>query len=144
MKKGFLCIIILLMCLILGTAYAMANSNEQIVEKLITQRTDTLSLYYSGQVGKDETKEKIKNITTDFLLDEDLENIEAFFQSEVDQVRGYKITDIDVTQADEDMICAYVTIDWETEGLKGEDNFTYKYSTICKKEENFYKLAQFF
>ncbi len=144
MKKGILCIFIVLLCIVLATVYAMAGSNEQIVERLIRQRTDTLRLYYSGQADKSDTKKVIENITTDYLRDEDLMNIDRYFHSEVDQVRAYEILDIDVFSADEDIICAYVTINWKAEGLDGKDDFTYKYSTICKKEENLYKLAQFF
>lgn len=144
MKKGILCIFIVLLCIVLATVYAMAGSNEQIVERLIRQRTDTLSLYYSGQADKSDTKKVIENITTDYLRDEDLMNIDRYFHSEVDQVRAYEILDIDVFSADEDIICAYVTINWKAAGLDGKDDFTYKYSTICKKEENLYKLAQFF
>ena len=144
MKKRIICILIIFLCLLLATVYAMANSNEYIVEKLIRQRTDTLSLYYSGQADKNDTKRIIKNITTDFLRDEDLENIDRYFKSEIEQVRGYEIADIDIYYTEEDIICAYVTINWKAESLKGKDNFTYRYSTICKKEEKSYKLAQFF
>ena len=144
MKKGIYCIIIVLICIILATVYAMANSKEQIVEKLITKRTDALSLYYSGYADKEDTKTIIEKITTDYLRDEDLANIDRFFQSDLEQINGYKITKIDITSADEDVICAYVTIDWNSQNYEEEENFIHTYSTICKKEENLYKLAQFF
>ena len=38
---------------------------------------------------------------------------------------------------DEEGMCALVTIDWKTEGLKGRDDFSHTYSIICKNEETF-------
>ena len=76
--------------------------------------------------------------------DIDIENLEKYFQCDLEQVRGYKIRDIKVTYSDKDVICANATIDWAAEGLKGADNFVHTYSIICEKEENLYKMAQFF
>ena len=137
MKKGVKIFIIVFLSLIVTTVFATANSQERIVEDLICQRTDTLGLYYAGKVNKEDTITKISKITTDHLRDYDLENLEKYFQCDLQQLVDYKISEINV-------ICALVTIDWQAEGLKGRDDFSHTYSVICKKEENFYKLAQFF
>ena len=137
-------VVIIVIAVLSGSAYANANSSEKIVENLICKRIDTLNLYYTGQAEKDETEDIIQNITTGHLRDWDLSNIHSYFQTEIEQIDKYKITKIDVTKADESMICAYVTIEWETNSLKGEDNFTHTYSVLCEFEKNSYKLLQFF
>ena len=142
-NRGYI-IFIAIIVVMFGSAYANANSSENIVEDLVCKRIDTLSLYYAGQADEDETKEIIEEITTGHLRDEDLSNIHTYFQTEIEQIQKYEITKIDVTKADETMICAYVTIQWETKTLKGDDNFTHIYSVICENEKNSYKLLQFF
>ena len=143
MKRGVF-IIIIVVCVLFATLFVNANSQERIVENLICARTDILSNYYAGLISKEETMTKISDVTTDFLKEEDLTNLEKYFQCDLEQVVDYEILDINVDYWDDEVICAEVTIDWEAEGLKGRDNFSHTYSVICKKEENFFKLAQFF
>lgn len=126
------------------TVNTAACSEEAIVENLICRRTDALSLYYAGEVNKEKTMETINTVTTDFLRDEDLENLEKYFQCDLEQVLDYEIEDIDITYSDDDVICAFVTINWKSEGVKGRDDFSHTYSVICEKEENLLKLSQFF
>lgn len=126
------------------TVNSAACSDEAIVEDLICRRTEALSLYYAGEVNKEQTMETIKAVTTDFLRDEDLENLEKYFQCDLEQLMDYEIEDIDITYSDGDVICAFVTIKWKSEGLKGRDDFSHTYSVICEKEENLLKLSQFF
>lgn len=77
-------------------------------------------------------------------MEEDLQNIELYFQTDIEQVREYSITSIDIEEADEDIIYGYVTIKWKVEGIDGKEEFLYEYSIICSKEDNVYKLEQFF
>ena len=144
MKKGVILFIVVIVMVFITTAFATANSNEDIVKNLICQRTDTLGLYYAGKINKKEAMTKISSITTDFLKDEDLDNLEKYFQCDLEQLVDYEIIEIDVNYSDEEVICAMVTIDWKANGLKGEEDFSHTYSVICKKEEKMYKLAQFF
>ena len=142
-KRGYI-LIIALVVIMTASAYANANSSSKIVEDLVCRRIDALSMYYSGQAEERETREQIEQITTGFLRESDLNNIHTYFQTEIEQIDKYEITEIDITKEDETMICAYVTIDWEAKSLKGDDNFTHIYSVICEKEKNSYKLLQFF
>ena len=144
MRKIIYIFLTILVCVLITTVIASANSSEKIVEDLICQRTDVLSLYYAGELNKKDTIEKIKEITTSHLRQSDIENLEKYFQCDLEQVRGYKIRDIKVTYSDKDVICANATIDWAAVGFKGADNFVHTYSIICEKEENLYKMAQFF
>lgn len=144
MRKGVYILIVLVISVLFATLFASADSDEEIIKNLICERTDTLSYYYAGLADKKDTMAKISDITTDFLREEDLGNLERYFQCDIEQVVDYKIRDIKVNYSDEDVICAEVVVDWESNGLRGMDNFSNTYSVICKKEENIYKLAQFF
>ena len=144
MKKGVYILIVLVISVLFATLFASADSDEEIIKNLISERTDTLSYYYAGLADKKDTMAKISDITTDFLREEDLGNLERYFQCDLEQVVDYKIRDIKVNYSDEDVICAEVVVDWKSNGLRGMENFSNTYSVICKKEENIYKLAQFF
>lgn len=141
-KTAILAAVLLLMGIF--TVNSAACSDEAIVEELICRRTEALSLYYAGEVNKEKTMETIESVTTDFLRDEDLENLEKYFQCDLEQLVDYEIEDIDITYSDGDVICAFVTINWKSEGLKERDDFSHTYSVICEKEENLHKIAQFF
>lgn len=142
-KRGFI-FGILIICIFLSTSFATANSNEEVIKSLISQRTDVLNMYYAGQSNKKDTIKKIEAITTDYLKDNDLENLKNYFQCDLERPVDYEFVKIDITYADKDVICAFVTIFWTSEGIKGVEDFTHTYSVICEKEENLYKLAQFF
>lgn len=144
MRKGVYILIVLVISVLFATLFASADSDEEIIKNLICERTDTLSYYYAGLADKKDTMAKISDITTDFLREEDLGNLERYFQCDLEQVVDYKIRDIKVNYSDEDVICAEVVVDWKSNGLRGMENFSNTYSVICKKEENIYKLAQFF
>lgn len=144
MRKGVYILIVLVISVLFATLFASADSDEEIIKNLICERTDTLSYYYAGLADKKDTMAKISDITTDFLREEDLGNLERYFQCDLEQVVDYKIRNIKVNYSDEDVICAEVVVDWESDGLRGIENFSNTYSVICKKEENIYKLAQFF
>ena len=144
MRKGVYILIVLVISVLFATLFASADSDEEIIKNLICERTDTLSYYYAGLADKKDTMAKISDITTDFLREEDLGNLERYFQCDFEQVVDYKIRDIKVNYSDEDVICAEVVVDWKSNGLRGMENFSNTYSVICKKEENIYKLAQFF
>jgi len=108
----------------LSSVFASARTDEDIIRELVSLRTDTLSGFH--------------------LLKEDLQNIDLYFQTDIEQVKEYSFEKISVTKSEEDMICADVTMEWEAEGIDGTDNFTVTYNVICQKDKESYKLVQFF
>ena len=135
---------VVVLMVIFCTAIASAGGEEAVVRELICRRTDTLSGFYAGEIDKKEAVETIQSIESGHLMEEDLQNIELYFQTDIEQVREYFITSIDIEEADEDIIYGYVTIKWKVEGIAGKEEFLYEYSIICSKEDNVYKLEQFF
>ena len=134
-------------CLVImmATAFATADSNEKTVRTLINQRTETLRSYYDGKLEKSEAESIIREMESGNLLEQDLDNIEAYFQTDIDRVKDYSISAVNITYADGDMICAEVFMEWEVESVDSENSsFLCQYSAICQKEKNIYKLVQFF
>lgn len=137
---GFLACFIL----VTTTAMAMPDTEERVIRELITVRNVTLSEFYDGGLTIEEAEETIRRIEGDMLMVTDLDNLERYFQTDIDQVQDFKIINIDVTKADEDLICADVSIKWDVEMITGTDSFICDYSVIAKKEKNSYKLVQFY
>lgn len=143
-KKGRLSILTACAVIVMATTFASAESDEEIVRSLICHRTDVLADFYSGEIDKDQVIDALKSSETGDLLEEDLNNIYLFFRTDVEQVKDYEITDVTITESDEKIICAEASVMWESVGLSGEEKFLCTYSVICSKENNEYKLAQFF
>lgn len=143
-RRRALCLSAICIIVMFTAAFTIASSEEAVVKDLICQRTDTLSGFYAGNIEKEDAVNKIKSIEMSHLMEEDIENIDLYFRTDIERVKKYSIKDLHITQSDEDIICADVEIEWQSEGLPGEENFTCSYKVICAKEENVYKLAQFF
>ena len=71
--------------------------------------------------------ETLEEIETDLLKKEDMSNIDLYFRTDIEQVRGYSFEDVSVTLSDGEMICAKVTIKWNSEGLQGSEEFCHTY-----------------
>lgn len=141
-KVMLVCIIILAAAV--SFAFASSLSEKETVKDLIKVRTDTLSGFYAGKIEKEDAVEIINNIESDHLLKEDLQNIDLYFQTDIEQVKEYSFKNIKITDSDDYMICADVTMEWEAEGIDGEEVFSVTYDVICQKDGNNFKLVQFF
>lgn len=149
------CIVIML-----TTVFATADSSEKVVRTLIDRRTETLNLYYQGDMSREEATALIKEIESGNLMEKDLKNMEDYFQTDIERVKDYKISSVEITHEDEGMICADVSMQWKVENVEAIaldeevttaegkrekiDAFLCKYSVICQKEGDAYKLVQFF
>lgn len=140
------CMLIVSVCILIGisSVFAAARSEEEILKDLISVRTDTLNEFYSGRIKKEEAIERITEIEDEQLLQEDIEKIERYFQTDIEQIKKYFFGDITITESEEKMICADVTIQWETEGAGTSESYETTYDVICYKEDKKYKLVQFF
>lgn len=100
--------------------------------------------YFCGQIIYKDAADRIKNVETGRLLEEDLDAMKSFFQTDIEEIAEYKITKVDITDKDETFICAVVTVDWQVYGTDGSKSIEEIYSVIAQKYENSYKLVQFF
>ena len=135
---------VVIAAVLMTTAFALAGSEEKIVEDLINERTTTLNSYYDGGMQREEAREKIREIETGNLMEQDLENIDLYFQTDIDRIKEFELLSVKITESSEDMICADVYIKWDVETVTGNDSFMCDYSVICVKEGEDYKLVQFF
>lgn len=139
-KAALLASVVILAC----TAIASADTEADVVTDLVAARTDAMSGFFAGELTREEALETLEEIETDLLKKEDMSNIDLYFRTDIEQVRGYSFEDVSVTLSDGEMICAKVTIKWNSEGLQGSEEFCHTYDVICIKEGNRYKLAQFY
>ena len=104
MKKR-IWVIILTVCGTVGLATALAagDSQEAIIRDLISQRTDTMAGFYAGEIGRDEAIETIAYMETDLLMQTDIENIDRYFRTDIEQVKKYQFEHIRITDSHEDM-----------------------------------------
>ena len=135
---------VVIAAVLMTTAFALAGSEEKIVEDLINERTTTLNSYYDGGMQREEAREKIREIETGNLMEQDLENIDLYFQTDIDRIKEFELLSVKITESSEDMICADVYIKWDVETVTGNDSFMCDYSVISVKEGEDYKLVQFF
>jgi len=143
-RKQVITSAVIISAVLLTTVFATADSDEKIVSNLINERTVTLSSYYDGDMKKEEAVEIIKKIEADNLMEQDLDNIDRYFQTDIDRIKEFELQNITITESDEDMICADVSIKWDVETVSGSDSFICDYDVICSKEGDKYKLVQFF
>lgn len=144
MKKKYFAALLAAALILLTTAFAAGNSDERIVRELVKTRTETLSSFYDGGMLKDEAKEIISELETGDLKDLDLENIELYFQTDIDRINEAELISVVITEATEDLIRADVRMRWDVETVSGSDSFLCEYDVICVREEGAFKLAQFF
>ncbi len=135
---------ILLIVLLLSTVMASGSGPESEITMLVTQRTDIMNEYFGGHILYKEAAERIDKIEKGRLLEEDLEAMKSFFQTDIEDITDYEITKVEITDMDNSLICAVVTVDWQVYGTGGNENIEGIYSVIAEKSENSYKLVQFF
>lgn len=140
LKKITVIPVILLICMLI----ASGSGPESIISALVSQRTDIMNEYFCGQIIYKDAADRIKNVETGRLLEEDLDAMKSFFQTDIEEIAEYKITKVDITDKDETFICAVVIVDWQVYGTDGSKSIEEIYSVIAQKYENSYKLVQFF
>ena len=137
---------------VLGVAVlfsAGSTGGEGIVRSAICQRTEVMNDYFSGNLSYKEACKILKATESGVLLEEDIDSLKNFFATDIEEVCGYKINNIEINYEDEDIICAFVSINWVVRGLdelyrgSGTEEITGNYSIIIEKEDSTYRLAQF-
>ena len=113
---------ILLIVLLLSTVLASGSGPESEISMLVIRRTDIMNEYFGGHILYKEAAERIEKIEKGRLLEEDLEAMKSFFQTDIEDVTDYKITKVDITDMDDTLICAVVTVDWQVWGTGGEES----------------------
>ena len=130
--------------LVLSVVMVSGSGPEAEISMLVRQRTDIMNEYFGGHILYKEAAARIEKVENGWLLDEDLAAMNDLFQTDIEEITDYHITEVDITNMDDTLICAVVTVEWEISGIEGKDEIENIYSVIAEKKENSYKLVQFF
>lgn len=137
---------------VLGVAIlfsAGSAGSEGIVRSAICQRTEVMNDYFSGNLSYKEACQILRNTESGVLLEEDIASLTNFFATDIEEVCGYKINNIEINYEDEDIICAFASIEWVVRSLdelyrsSGIEKIAGNYSIIIEKEGYTYRLVQF-
>ncbi len=150
--KKLLCKRLLLVILLVGMAATLVSGagRSDLIENLVGQRIEIMDAFFNGDMNARDASEALRRVERGRLLEEDLQALKDYFQTDVEEILGYRITVPKITYQDEDIITALVRVVWTTKGLpRGEeDEAVYTdeayYSVILEKSENSYKIVQFF
>ena len=112
--------------------------------ELVRARTDIMNGYFCGQINYYDALAQIERVEKGRLLEEDIQAMREYFQTDIEEVTDCRIRDIEITNTDENLVCAVVSVDWEVSGTAGKEKITEIYSVIMEKDEKSYKLVQFF
>jgi len=142
LKKTAVVLLAVFICIALFSF--KSDNNEKIITELVCERTDIMEGYFCGQINLNDAVRAIKQIEKGRLLEEDIRNMKEFFQTDIEAVSMYEVTGTEITYKDENLVCAVMSILWETHGINGKDKTEEVYSVIMEKSENSFKLVQFF
>ena len=143
---------LLLVILLVGMAATLVSGagRSDLIENLVGQRIEIMDAFFNGDMNARDASEALRRVEGGRLLEEDLQAMKDYFQTDVEEILEYRITVPKITYQDEDIITALVRVVWTTKGipLGEEDDGVYTdeayYSVILEKSENSYKIVQFF
>lgn len=141
-KKIATILAVFILCTVLASGGE--KEPEDIIKHLIRERTEIMNEYFCGHINYDEASDRIREIEKDSLLQEDIRALKDYFQTDIEEVTDFEISNLEITYSDEDMVCAVATITWEVHGTSGNELIDEIYSVIMEKDEKNYKLVQFF
>lgn len=139
-------------CLLAAASFLLSavGSSESIVKELISRRIDVMDGYFSGQSTYKEACRSMEELESGQLLEEDKESFKNYFGTDIEKILDYTISEVEINYEDEYVICAFVAVDWTLQGAddlyraSGKQKKSVGYSVICEKEDNCFKLVQFY
>ena len=146
LSKGLL-VLLLVFILIL---FSSGTGSEGIVKNALCKRTNAMNDFYLGKLTYQEACEKLSDIEQGRLLDDDRNSLKSFFGTDIEEVVGYDVRDIVIHYEDEEVICAFLSVEWQVNGADGlyRDSDLQKivgnYSVILEKSDNIFKFVQFY
>lgn len=146
LTKGLL-VLLLVFILIL---FSSGTGSEGIVKNALCKRTNAMNDFYLGKSTYQEACERLSKIEQGRLLDEDRNSLKSFFGTDIEEVVDYDVQDIVIHYEDEDVICAFLSVEWQVNGAdglyRGSDlqKIVGNYSVILEKNDNIFKFVQFY
>lgn len=128
---------------------ATRNESERLIIELVTDRIETMNGYFDGEYNYKEACSALEITECGRLLEEDIDSFKSYFGTDIDKVENYTIVKVEVNYEDDEVICAYVEIEWnlrcidELYSSSTEDEINAGYSIIAEKNDGAFKLVQF-
>lgn len=103
-----------------------------------------------GKLTYQEACERLSEIEQGRLLDDDRNSLKSFFGTDIEEVVDYDVRDVVIHYEDEDVICAFLSVEWQVNGAdglyRGSDlqKVVGNYSVILEKSDNIFKFIQFY
>ena len=119
------------------------QSCEQIAENLIEERTSILQKAYFGKLDIDQAEEYLGQIETYPLLSEDIGNLRALDDTDVDLVKSMEFIEINQDSKLLNYVSLSMKIRWHMSGAGSDYVSSNEYSVILKSYKNGYKLSEF-
>lgn len=130
----FICIVALML---LGFT---VKPEETIVKELLEKRTDIMENVLSGKISYAEGKEQLKEVEGDKLYSDDLENMQKYQETNIEQVEGMRIIDIEKKNQVYDMMTFHSKIYWTYYSVEGKRDETINYLVGVSNTNHEYKL----
>ena len=112
--------VLALACVVLVTLIGASSDPEVMsVKQLLAKRTDIMENVLSGKISIEEGKEQLKEIETDKLYHDDVNNLKSNMNCEHNKVIGMKITDMSKIKDVSDLTAYEGNIVWECSGIDG-------------------------
>ncbi len=143
-KKIFamnICIFIVILLTV--TVYGKTDDNERRIKELITRRTEILQDYYYNYRNYNETLNLLNKIESNSLLDNDINNLKNFSNTDVDYIKNFKIKIDEMKESSHGMINGTAKIYWEMEGINESYSTEGSYYFVVEKNNHKIKLTRF-
>ena len=128
-------------------ACADAVYDDKIMDQigqLVVKRAETMNDYYTGELEYIHAEEILREFETGDLLEDDLYNLNAWVNTDIDAVNEASVLQVIMTGEGENYLSARVSVSWNVSGLNGNEVFEEEYETVCEKKGKTLKLSQFF
>lgn len=131
-----------LMCTI-GFAFLSAAPDPETatVEELLEKRTDVMGNVLLGKISYEEGKRLLKEVETDKLYSDDVENLQKYIQADIDMVTDMKVVRLEKKSHIYDKMTFTGEISWRYMGNNGGFGHRDEYQIGVTKTGGEYRLT---
>lgn len=143
MKKLFLIQFCALLLIVFTAATNGTPKDDQaMVADLMETRIGILSYYYGGKMTFEDARKNIAKITAESLFKEDVDLLEGFANTEVDQITNYNIEILSCKRTNYGILKGEAKVHWVMRGSEGYWETEEEYYYTAASDETGTKLTQ--
>lgn len=118
-------------------------NQEDIVTSVLKQRTDILQDAFYSKITKEDAEKQLEKIETYPLLTEDIQQLRAWENTDMDFVKNMSVTNLCVKKNFLEYLTYEADILWEMRGFDSDYFMKGSYHIVMKKVNEEYKLSCF-